>query len=213
MKIIDIIKEVSSELTDEGNDNFKKEHLLTYYNAGVSFVVSARPDCHTKTEDFACVAGAYQEIPASALALIDVVCDKATGQPITTIDRSSLDNRFGNWYSSASLSDSAEMFVYDDRVPREFYLFPAVKAGTVVRAIFSKLPDYAAISDFDNDNTLLPIPLTYLEAIKLYMLYRAYMRDAPTQDIPKASQYLSAVEKMLGIKTQSDSQLSPNKQG
>lgn len=211
MKIIDIISGVAKDLVDATSVTWTKVDLLSYYNAAIRFVVSARPDSYVSTEDFTCADGSFQELPSNALRLMDLVNNKISGRPISVIDRDTLDRNFLDWYNPITRASEVDHFVFDDRSPREFYVYPAVAADTVIRAIFSKIPDDAVITDFVGDTQLLPVNLAYLESIKMYMMYRAYIKEVTGQDIAKATNYLSSAGQLLEMKTDSDTSTSPNR--
>ena len=215
MKITEFLNnDVAVNLVDERHITWLAEELYIYYLAAISFVVSNRPDAYTQTQDFTCEAGTYQQVPNDSLRLVDVVCNKLTGRPIQSIGRDVLDRRF-DWYSpsSSDLTDHPENYIYDDRSPREFYLYPGVKPGVAIRAIFSKLPESPIITNLDDDEALIPLNDSYLEPIRFYIMYRAFMKEAESQDVAKATSYLQSANAYLGIKTNSDAGISPNNRG
>ena len=215
MKITDFLNnDVAVNLVDENHITWTAQELYIYYLGAISFVVSNRPDAYTQTEDFICAAGTYQQIPSDSLRLINVICNKVSGSPIQVIDKSVLDRRF-DWYSpeSANLVDDAEHYVYDDRSPKEFYLYPGVKESVAIRAVFSKIPEAPVIADFNDDASTIPLNDSYLEPLRFYIMYRAYMKEAESQDVAKANGYLQSASAYLGVKTNSDTGISPNNKG
>ncbi len=199
----EIIIKVNNLLNDPSFIRWTKQELLDYLNDGQRAVVIRRPDAFVEDEDeFVCVAGTKQKLPANALRLIDVPRN-FNGRAIRgPYDKNNLTN-YPNWYSGAN-ADEAELYVYDERNPHVFYLYQGVKAGVKVNVVYSKAPPVISIASNDT-GALIALDDIYANAIAEWMMYRCYMKDAEYASDPnKSAAHLSAFRAQLGDKSQAD---------
>ena len=102
-------------------------------------------------------------------------------------------------------------FVYDNRDPLHFYVYPPAVNGAKLEILYAKQP--AEITATSQTLGLLDI---YAEPLFNYVLFRAYSKDAEFgANAALAQGYLSLFTNLLGIKTTKDFAFSPevNKQG
>ena len=106
------------------------------------------------------------------------------------------------WHSEASLANEAKQYLVDETLPKRFFLYPAVAEGTEVKLVYAKCPDAINdVSDLATDSQPIPIDSTYANAILDFLLYRAYSKDLPGQDLSgKAANHFSQFRAHLGEK-------------
>ena len=144
IKVVDVLDQAAYMLTDESAVRWPKPTLLKWFNEAQRAVVLRRPDSLAVNEPFVCAAGARQVLPAAGIRLIDIV-RVIGGSGVTKVDKSQLDAHVRDWYTHTETA-AIEHFVYDERDPKNFYLYPPALAATSIEIIYSKSPDVVAIS-------------------------------------------------------------------
>lgn len=200
----EILNRCNKLLNDNGFIRWTKAELLDYLNDAQRAIVLRRPDAYTTDDDtFACVAGTKQTLPADALRLIDIPRN-GTGRAIKgPYVRGVLDDNYPTWYAGNTATE-AELFIYDERNPKTFYLYPGVVNATVLTVVYSTAP--AAITMVQNDaDQVISLDDIFVNALIEWVLYRCYMKDAEYASNSNNSQmHLSAFKAQLGEKSQAD---------
>jgi len=201
----EIITQVNNLLNDKGFIRWPKTELIGYFNSAQKAIVLRRPDAYTvDIDDFTCVTGTKQSLPDDALRLIDIPRNFISGGAIKgPYDRKVLDNNYPTWFSGISATN-AELFIYDERNPKTFYLYPGVVAGTKLTAVFSTSPPRMTLVQNDADQTIA-LDDIYENAISEFIMYKCYSKDAEyAANQSKALLHLSAFKTQLGEKSQAD---------
>lgn len=200
----EIMQRVNKLLNDPGFTRWPKEELLNYLNDAQRAIVLRRPDSYTvDVDDFACVVGVKQSLPADALKLIDIPRN-ASGKAIRgPYNRQVLDDNYDTWYAGKTATE-VELYIYDERNPKTFYVYPGVTPGIELTLVYSKAPP--AIDTAANDSSeVIALDDVYVNAIIEWILYRAYMKDAEYAANPNKSQmHMNAFRSQLGEKSQAD---------
>jgi hypothetical protein len=200
----EIILRVNKLLNDPGFPRWPKEELLDYVNDAQRAIVLRRPDAFTvDVDDFLCVVGTKQALPTDALRLIDITRNESGRAIKGPFDKSVLDDNYPSWYAGSTALE-AELFIYDERNPKTFYLYPGVVASAKLTAVYSKAPP--AIT-FAQNEALQVISLDdiYVNAIIEWTMYRCYMKDAEYAANPnKSMMHQNAFRTQLGEKSQAD---------
>jgi len=195
-----LIGEVAELLTDVAKVHWTNTVLLSYLNDAIKEIVNKRPDTYTVTESFTLAAGCRQTLAADAIRLIDVLANH-DGDAISKIDRHFIDTHIRGWRSEAT--GPAEHYIYDERDPRTFFLYPQPVAAQVATITVSKSP--AAIVE----GAAIPIDDIWSVAIKLYMQYMAWSKDSETAgNDAKAAGYLASFRQSIGDRTQADTSMA-----
>lgn len=201
----EVLSRVNKLLNDKVFIRWPKNELLDYLNDAQRAIVLRRPDsyCADDDEEFSCVEGTKQSLPSDALKLIDIprnLIGRAIKGPY---DRAILDDNYPDWYAGNSAS-YAELFIYDERNPKTFYLYPGVVAGTELTVVYSKSPPAITLEE-NEAGMVISLDDIYINAIIEWILYRCYMKDAEYAANPSAStMHLNAFKTQLGEKTQAD---------
>ena len=213
IKVVDIIDRAVVVLNDTTNVRWTKSELLLWFNDGQRAVVNRRPDANAVNDDLTCVLGTKQAIPATGLRLLKVIRNTG-GKAITHIRQDILDEQVRDWHDDSTPTSDVRHFIFDDRDPKNFYLYPAPAASHQVEILYSTAPADVTVSDFDTDTQTISLDDTYANAILDYILFRAYSKDAEyAQNAQRAANHLQIFESALGMVTQADMAASANGQG
>jgi len=134
------------------------------------------------------------------IAILDVVCNvsgSTRGTPVRRISRAWLDDEVPAWHNTAG---TPEYWVYDERDPLAFYLYPQPASGTnKLEVIYAAPPaDLAALANsFGLDDI-------YAEAAQFHLLHSMFSKDiTKLKSAQYAAQYWQLFERSLGIRDQS----------
>lgn len=208
-----ITSRVNNLLNDPDYIRWSEAELLDYLNDALKAVVIRRPDAHVVELDaFVCAEGTKQSLPDHALRLIDIICN-ASGRAITgPYKRKVLDENYVNWYAGKEAAE-AQLYVYDERRPKTFYLYPGVVADTEIELSYSKAPDAITLAQHEAGQ-VIPLDDIYQNAIIEWVQYRCYGKDAEyAADPAKSTSHLNAFENQLGIKNQADGAMMAEQEG
>jgi hypothetical protein len=218
MKVSDIITRARILLNDQDGTRWLDTELVSWINDAQKLISMTRPDASVANQALTLVAGTKQAIPASGFRLLDVVrnigVDGVTGgRSIRIVDRVVMDTQDRMWHTSTA-SGTIIHFIYDNRDPKNFYVYPPAVAGTKIEVMYSVSPTeivYNVVTPATTLNTDLTVSDIYLESVLNYVMSRCYSKDAEFSQNPQlAGGYLQTVYSMLGIKTQKDVAFSPD---
>ncbi len=214
MNVIAIIKRVRKLLQDNGANikRWSDTDLLDCFNEAQIAVVQNRPDTYSQVVTFQCQDKARQTVPAEAYRLMDVIDNLATGRAVTKTDRSTLDGLVPNW--STTNGAEIEQFIYDEKSPGVFYVYPVPPVNHTINVLISRTPVPVAINDFDNDTTDIELDIVWLNPLINYMMFRAYMTDGETEgNLMQAQGYLKMFANDLQLKWNVDLIFTQSMQG
>lgn len=146
--------------------------LLAYVNDGLASASVIRPDLFETIGTFTCIAGAIQQLAATAIRISEVFCIDG-GDTVTEVPRETLDTFKRGWMSQTPDADVPPVnWARHPRSNRTFFLSPPATAGLVLRLQYADSPAREANSLAD-----LPLPGAYFAALVEYVVGRAEMRD------------------------------------
>lgn len=211
----DIIDRTTDLLLDKdrGDDEarWSDAELIRWINDSRMAIISRRAQAGTVIEAMELVAGTKQTVPGSAITFMDAIrnvkADGTPGRSIRRTDRQILDDQDLYWHASTQSSEISQ-FVFDDRVPRNFYVYPPAKAGTLIEVSYAKNPD--PVASITDDLDFQP---EYMDAIVNYVCYRAKSKDSEYANAAEAAAFYGAFNDSLGIQNQTFSAASPNQPG
>lgn len=185
--------------------------LIRWINDFRIALATRAPSSCTKTGTMDLVEGSHQVIPSDGVELFDLTRNvKADGKPgraIRRTDRQELDDADPDWHTRAA-KGTVIHFTYDDRNPKEFYVYPPAVAGTKIEIVYP-----AIAPEVTSTNDTLDVGLESLEAAVNYVAYRAKAKDSQYANAAEAAAYYQAFETALGLKKQSQTETSPNQPG
>lgn len=204
-----IISRARTVLTDSDGSRWTDSELLGWVNDGQRAIALVRPDASVADTAVSLVAGTKQSIPANGLRLLDVMrnmnADGSGGRSVRNVDRDILDTQDFNWHSTTQ-AQVIKNFVYDNRNPKIFYVYPPAAVGAILEIIYSQNP-----TDCDTTSSTIFLADIYAEPLLNYVLYRAYSKDAEfAANAQLSASYLAVFNSMLGIKTKKDASYSPD---
>lgn len=201
----DVVESVNAILNDVLSVRWEDPELLGYLNAAQLAIAAKRPDASVRNTSMQCVAQAKQTLPESALRLLKVIGHTASGKSITLIDVAILDEQLPDWRSTTNPAPQIQHYIYDDRDPKHFYLFPVPVANLEIDLVYSVAP-----MNIKALESPLSIDDIFLNPIVDYMLYRSYQKDSENQsNAARASSHYAAFKDALGEKTKADAAVSP----
>lgn len=208
---IEVLNNTKLLTQDLKNVFWVNEEMQTWLNAGQREIAINRPDAYSVIAEHTCVQSATQTIPADGLRFLDCTHNKATGYVIMPANRADLDQVQRNWQSSANPVAEVEHYIFDERFPKYFKLYPVPVAGTVVEIGYSATPPPIALTAFDgSDDTPIAIDDNYANQLMDYMLARMYMKNTTLTNAANKSQlHFSLFYQSLGLKFNADKMTSP----
>lgn len=221
-KVVDIVKRAQTILQDTTAVRWPLAELQNWLNDSYKEIVMLRPDANANSATVTLTAGARQKCHDTAsvnlpnlLRVLDVVRNmhaSSDKRAIRRTDRKILDDQRPTWYTDTA-SYSIQHYIYDDRNPHEFMVYPPAQNGATVEIVYSSVPTAHALSDSELTNSTATIHVDdiYANAIVDYILYRAYSKDAEyAANGARAQSHYAAFSGALGAKTTADTTVSPN---
>lgn len=198
-----VLDRASVILNDTGNISYPREELLDWLNDARRVMASIRTDLYAVVEDVELAAGARQGLPADGYRLIDVTYND-DGTPITLVRRETM-GLLGLGVANAA-STRVKHYMFDERSPRAFRVWPPAAAGTVVEMVYARLPEPVTL-----EGTLLESEELYSALLVDYVVARAYMKDTEfVANQQRAAAHLDHFMSVLGSGRERDFSASPN---
>lgn len=204
----DIFARVDDALQDSAGVRWPQSERLRYLNDGRREMAILRPDIYAQTLTFTLTSGTKQSIPASCSKLFDVQrnigADGAPGGAVSVVERGVMDAFRPGWHAEPPAT-SIKNFMFDERAPRSFWVYPPAVAGVRVEASASVEPADVGLMDVLAQEGVLAQALFY------YVMYRALMKDAEyAGNAALAAQHYQAFMTSLGISAKRTFSTSPN---
>lgn len=200
-----IIDRAQVILQDSTAVRWPEAELLNWLNDGQREIVALRTDAFSKIANVTCVAGTKQVIPTSdGLRLLDVLRNMGAGgstpgTAIRKVPRQILDGQTPEWHA-ATPSTTIKHYVFDERAPKTFYVYPPASAGTQLEVLYSASP-----TDVATIGSVITLDDIYMTPLIDYILYRAYSKDTEyAGNANRAAAARQAFENTLGLKAQAD---------
>lgn len=198
-----ILDGAATTLLDQDGISYPRPTLLGWLNEALRATAFVKPDMYVKDTDVALVAGITQELPADAVALINIPQNSGTGRVITQVPAKLLDecNRF---WPSATRQAAVEHYTSDPRNALRFRIYPPNDGTGSVEMVYGAVPPTIATEDDD-----IPVKDSYQTALTDFVLGKAYAENSKKGDITKATASMQSWGRALGIKTGAQIALAP----
>ncbi|AYO17096.1 hypothetical protein D0812_22160 [Vibrio owensii] len=201
--VSNLINQAARLVVDKNMIRWDKAFWVDAYNAAIRAVLAVRPDALTKTEEVICDAGTTQKIPANARYVIDVLTNVGGGAVSGPLSLKMFNDYRPEWRQSSE-SDSVSTWLYDERNKETFFVYPGVKAGVKIEAVFAYEPTDITQADYEAD-VLGQLNPMYDNAIIEWLVYRAFSEDSEiTANNAKAQTAINTFRLLLGDKTNGD---------
>jgi hypothetical protein len=174
----DILTRAADIIQDQTNVRWPQDELLRYLNDARREIAVVRPDLYAATSTVTLVAGTKQALPTDGIRLIDVIRNMpsgAAGAAIRIVEREILDAQKPSWHTEAS-STTIKHFMYDERNPRVYYLYPPATVSHQIEITYGQTPTDIAIGNISS--TQLTQEDVYTGAMVDYVCYRAFSKDS-----------------------------------
>lgn len=159
-----------TQLNDVEKVTWTEAILLSALNQAIALLVLVRPDATAKFAQFSCVAGSRQNLPSDAIRLLKVVRN-TNGRAVRLVNQHDLDAINPDWHSMAQAAIIRE-YMFDDRTPKWFYVYPPAQNGVTLEIEYSAAPN--EITDI---NTVINIDLVFQQPLQEFMLYKLLSGD------------------------------------
>lgn len=205
----EIIDRARIVLNDADGIRWLDAEFFKWINDGQRVIALVRPDSCVANTTLTLVAGSKQTLPADGLRLLDVVrniaVDGSGARAVRHVDRDVLDTQNPSWHTDTG-AQLVKNYSYDNRDPKNFYVYPPALVTSRLELIYSKNP-----TDVTALGSAIAVADIYADPLLNYVLYRAYSKDAEfAQNFQLSAGYLGAFNSMLGIKTSKDAAFSPD---
>ena len=204
-----IITRANDILQDTGV-RWTEAEMLRWASDGQREIALARPEASVTNASIQMAANTTkQTLPAGAVRLIDIVRNmgaggSTAGRAIRFVNREILDAQTPDWHTATAAAE-IKHFVFDNRDPRTYYVYPQPASALYVEAIYQTSP-----TDLASAATSIAVPDLFLGALLDYMLYRAYSKDAEyAGNGQRALAHRQAFDAALGTKGSVDVEFGP----
>ena len=182
---------------------------LAWLNDGQRAVALVRPDASVRVSSVKLSPGTKQTIAGHRLMAVirNMGSDGVTpGRAVRLTERGAKDEFDPDWHKETAATEIKE-YIYDERVPKEYYVSPPVNSTTPVYAEISESVAPADVADLKDPITLDD---NYAPALIEWVAYRFFSRDAEElPDIQRAIGHFQRFFNMLGEKLRIDLAISP----
>lgn len=174
-KVREIIERVTKTLQDPDFVRWTKEELLDWVSEA-QIAIARTPGAYGKAKVIPLVEGTQQQLPADAWSLLTITRnfdeDGTPLTPVRLVTRSLLDAYYPKWHMVAQ-HPLVDNYVYDDRFPRLFSVFPPNDGTGHVEVVYAGIP-----AEVVSDDATLELDDTFIPAIVSYVLYRATSKES-----------------------------------
>lgn len=194
-----LIDAVSIELNDADHVRWTVHTLFDYLNAGVLEVARSVPDAATETRVMRLAQGSEQNV--DAIQFLRAVRNVPSGIAVRAISTASLDALLPAWSASERATNVRE-YAPDPVVRTKFWVYPPASAASMLEVEVIGRPDVvSAPTNMANPVVWPPFPLPdrCYEAVRNYMLYRAYALDTGAGSESKSQACLTRMYLSMGV--------------
>jgi hypothetical protein len=218
-----IIQRAVQVLQDTTSVRWPVLELVQWLNDGQREIVLHRPDSNTQTATGTLTTGTRQNLttmtgisslnPAKLMDITRNMAATSAKKAVRRVEREIMDSQNSNWHNATSTVD-IQHFIFDERDPRAFYVYPPATALAQLEITFAAYPiDITAPSGLDYTTVTGNIGVTdiYGNALLDYILYRAYLKDSEyAGNINRAIAHQAAMANSLGIELKATMLVSPS---
>lgn len=186
-------------------------HLIPALNDALRALVAVRPDAASVTAVRLLSPGTQQSIPSDGTRLLRVIRNagedglSTSGRAIRRVSLDTLDASMPTWHGATGQAEIRE-YAYDERVPREFWVYPPVAASPTIGALLTYVKTLTAITATSDT---FPVDDYFAPAVEAFMLYRLWGGDDEASPNYQAAQaQFNAFQTLLGLKSGGDAAMA-----
>lgn len=204
-----IITKCSVTLKDPDYVRWGKEELLSYLDEAQK-EIARNPGANVKEAVLELDEGTKQALPENCFLLASVIRnwdedDEIPAFPVRITTRSLLDAFEPGWHMCPKRR-VVENYIYDDRTPDVFFVYPPNDGTGKVDVMYSAIP--ATLTDVSDQ---LELKDEFEPALINYVLYRAYTKDSDySAGLQLAAQFYTAYSSGLTAALQAIGVSTPN---
>lgn len=204
-----LIAQASETVQDESNVVWEVSQALGWLNDAQRAIVAIRPDASILNHSVTLVPGTKQTITGLRLMAVNrnMGTDGSTpGRAIRLVERGIKDDFDPDWHTETA-AIAVKEWIFDARLPKEYYVSPPVHASTVVQIEVSESVNPDEIATTADVITLDDI---YSPVMIEWIIYRFLAREAEeTPNIQRAAMHFQQFFSMLGAKLNPDMAINP----
>ena len=201
-----ILARVNNILQNTGSIRWSSSEQLEYLSDGQREIAMIRPSATATHANIQLATGTEQSIPADGLRLFSVnrnmsgTAVNATGaRAISKVNLDVINSEEPSWHDSTVTGKAAhgtvvKHYMFDDRDPRKFFVYPGVSGNAFIEVVYSKNPtSISAATD------LIQVDDIFANPLMDFVTYKAYLKDAEAGGgLQKATAYFNAFQASLG---------------
>lgn len=206
-----VLTRAGDTLQDVTNVRWPVDELLRYLNDARREIAIVRPDIYAVVTPVVLAAGTKQALPADGSRFIDAVrvinAGDTPGRAVRIVERELLDAQRPDWHAEAPAA--TKHFMFDERSPKVFFVYPPAAAGAKLEVVYSRSPQEILVADVAS--TELVDEEDYAGAIASYVCYRAFLKDAEyAGNAQRAQSHYVQFSNALGLGVRASFVSSPN---
>lgn len=205
---LEVMERAAKTLQDPEYVRWTKPEMLEWLSEA-QVAIARTPGAYSKVNVMQLAEGTKQTLPPDGWCLITVTRNvDEDGMPLTPVrlvTRSLLDAVLPHWHM-AYQRPLVENYTYDDRFPREFFVYPPNDGEGFVEVVYMGIP--AKVVDVTQE---IELDDTFIPAILNYVLYRAFTKESDySSGTQSAAAYFQAYQSELTAALQVRGQITPN---
>lgn len=175
--VIDRCKTTLQEVTSDGT-RWSNNELVDWAGEFYQFASSMNPGEFSDMREFQCVAGTKQDAPGDMVQVLDIIRNlEGSKAPIIASTKNVLDSTRRGWHGEVP-TNSQEVFILDERYPRQFYVWPPASAGSLIEIAGVVIPEKHSLADYSGGVAVIKCSDRLVPPMVDYVLFRAYSKDA-----------------------------------
>ena len=207
-----ILARVNNILQNTGSIRWSSSEQLEYLSDGQREIAMIRPSATATHANIQLATGTEQSIPADGLRLFSVnrnmsgTAVNATGaRAISKVNLDVITREEPSWHDSTVTGKAAhgtvvKHYMFDDRDPRKFFVYPGVSGNAYAEVVYSKNPT-ALTSTSDT----IQVDDMFVNALINFVLYRAYLKEGEfAANFQRAGSHYQLFTQALGLTAQAD---------
>ena len=215
-----ILSRVRNILQDNTSVRWTDGEMFDYLSDGQREIASFKPDATATHANVQLATGTEQTIPTDGLRLISInrnmsgtATDATGGRVVSKVNLDIINSEDPNWHDPTVTGRAAhgtvvKHYMFDQRDPRKFFIYPGVSGNAYVEVVYSKNP-----TSIGANTDLIQVDDTYANSLMNFCLYRAYLKDGEfAGNFQRAGSHYQLFTQSLGITTQADTVNEPRQE-
>ena len=204
----ELITRVAKALQDPEYTRWTMKEMLEWLSEA-QIAVARTPGAYPVVKHAPLKKGTRQILPEDAWSLLTITRnfdEEGTPlYPVRIVPRVLLDACEPDWHRQAE-TPIVENYIYDDRTPKEVYVYPPNDGTGIVELIYCGIP-----APIESMETELVVDDTYIPPLVDYLLYRANAKETDyASGVQSAAAFFSAYQQELSAAVTARGVITPN---